>query len=46
LNCEWLWRVCQEPRRLWWRYLRGFLLFPLAIVEDPLNIDRSGMAER
>ena len=37
LNCEWLWRVCQEPRRLWWRYLRGLLLFPLAIVEDQLN---------
>ena len=27
LNCEWLWRVCQEPRRLWWRDLRGFTRF-------------------
>jgi N-acetylglucosaminyldiphosphoundecaprenol N-acetyl-beta-D-mannosaminyltransferase len=46
LNGEWLWRICQEPRRLWWRYLRGFLLFPLAVVEDRLNVDRSGTAER
>ena len=46
LNCEWLWRVCQEPRRLWWRYLRGFLLFPLAIVEDQLNNWLSRLAWR
>jgi N-acetylglucosaminyldiphosphoundecaprenol N-acetyl-beta-D-mannosaminyltransferase len=37
LNGEWLWRMCQEPGRLWWRYLRGVLVFPLAIVEDQLN---------
>jgi N-acetylglucosaminyldiphosphoundecaprenol N-acetyl-beta-D-mannosaminyltransferase len=46
LNCEWLWRVCQEPRRLWWRYLRGVLLFPLAIVEDQLNNRLSRLAWR
>ncbi len=46
LNCEWLWRVCQEPRRLWRRYLRGFLLFPLAIVEDQLNNWLSRLAWR
>jgi N-acetylglucosaminyldiphosphoundecaprenol N-acetyl-beta-D-mannosaminyltransferase len=46
LNGKWLWRICQEPRRLWWRYLRGSLLFPLAVVEDRLNVDRSGTAER
>ncbi|MGC1412611.1 MAG: WecB/TagA/CpsF family glycosyltransferase [Acetobacteraceae bacterium] len=46
LNCEWLWRVCQEPRRLWWRYLRGFTLFPLAIIEDQLNHWLSRLAWR
>jgi N-acetylglucosaminyldiphosphoundecaprenol N-acetyl-beta-D-mannosaminyltransferase len=43
LNCEWLWRICQEPRRLWLRYLRGSLLFPLAIVEDQVNNRRGAM---
>ena len=46
LNCEWLWRICQEPGRLWWRYFRGFLLFPLAIVEDQLNNWLSSLAWR
>ena len=46
LNCEWLWRICQEPGRLWWRYSRGFLLFPLAILEDQLNNWLSRLAWR
>jgi len=46
LNCEWLWRICQEPGRLWWRYSRGFMLFPLAIIEDQLNNWLSHLAWR
>jgi N-acetylglucosaminyldiphosphoundecaprenol N-acetyl-beta-D-mannosaminyltransferase len=46
LNCEWLWRICQEPGRLWWRYSRGLLLFPLAVLEDQLNNWLSHLAWR
>lgn len=27
LGCEWLYRVIQEPRRMWWRYARTNTLF-------------------
>jgi N-acetylglucosaminyldiphosphoundecaprenol N-acetyl-beta-D-mannosaminyltransferase len=30
-GCEWLWRLCMEPRRLWKRYLVGNTIF-LALV--------------
>jgi exopolysaccharide biosynthesis WecB/TagA/CpsF family protein len=31
---EWLWRLCQEPRRLTGRYARSALWFPVAIARD------------
>lgn len=31
---EWLWRMGQEPRRLAWRYIRGSVLYPLAVLAD------------
>lgn len=34
LHGEWLWRICQEPRRLAGRYIRGSVLFLVAIFED------------
>jgi N-acetylglucosaminyldiphosphoundecaprenol N-acetyl-beta-D-mannosaminyltransferase len=34
LHVEWLWRVCQEPRRLARRYARDAILFPLAAAAD------------
>ena len=37
INLEWLWRISQEPRRLAVRYLRGLVLFPVAIVEDRMD---------
>ena len=27
VGCEWLYRVYQEPRRMWWRYTRANTLF-------------------
>ena len=34
LHGEWLWRICQEPRRLAGRYIRGSVMFLVAIFED------------
>ncbi len=34
LHGEWLWRIFQEPRRLAGRYIRGSVMFLVAIVED------------
>jgi N-acetylglucosaminyldiphosphoundecaprenol N-acetyl-beta-D-mannosaminyltransferase len=34
---EFVWRICQEPRRLAGRYARGAVLFPVAIIEDCLG---------
>jgi N-acetylglucosaminyldiphosphoundecaprenol N-acetyl-beta-D-mannosaminyltransferase len=34
LHGEWLWRICQEPRRLAGRYALGPVMFLVAIFED------------
>lgn len=34
LNLEWLFRLCQEPKRLWKRYLIGNLIFLKALVSS------------
>ena len=34
LHGEWLWRIFQEPRRLAGRYIRGSVMFLVAIFED------------
>ena len=41
LHLEWLWRLCQEPRRLSRRYLFGAFTFLLAVAEDILEPDRA-----
>lgn len=33
-GCEWLWRLCMEPRRLWRRYLVGNSLFILFVLRQ------------
>jgi N-acetylglucosaminyldiphosphoundecaprenol N-acetyl-beta-D-mannosaminyltransferase len=35
-GCEWLWRLCMEPRRLWKRYLVGNLVFVSLVVRQCL----------
>ena len=45
LHLEWLWRVCQEPRRLGRRYGLGAFAFLLAVAEDLIDPDRSMQAE-
>ena len=39
LRLEWLWRVCQEPRRLGRRYALGGFSFALAVVDDLLRVE-------
>lgn len=34
IGLEWLWRLAQEPRRLWPRYARSALWFPRAVIGD------------
>jgi N-acetylglucosaminyldiphosphoundecaprenol N-acetyl-beta-D-mannosaminyltransferase len=34
VNCEWLYRMCLEPRRLWRRYLIGNLQFCAIVVRQ------------
>jgi N-acetylglucosaminyldiphosphoundecaprenol N-acetyl-beta-D-mannosaminyltransferase len=34
LGMEWFWRLCQEPRRLWKRYLFGNARFALLTVKE------------
>lgn len=37
---EWFYRVCQEPRRLWWRYLRNNTLFVARILASWAGLRR------
>jgi N-acetylglucosaminyldiphosphoundecaprenol N-acetyl-beta-D-mannosaminyltransferase len=33
-GCEWLWRLCMEPRRLWRRYLFGNAIFIFLVFKQ------------
>jgi N-acetylglucosaminyldiphosphoundecaprenol N-acetyl-beta-D-mannosaminyltransferase len=33
-GCEWLWRLCIEPRRLWRRYLVGNTIFLIVVFRQ------------
>lgn len=51
LGCEWVWRLMQEPRRLFARYVLGNPLFILAALlhgwrHHPLGVARSAAAKR
>jgi N-acetylglucosaminyldiphosphoundecaprenol N-acetyl-beta-D-mannosaminyltransferase len=37
---EWLWRLIQEPRRMWWRYLIGNSLFIALVLRERLRRPR------
>jgi N-acetylglucosaminyldiphosphoundecaprenol N-acetyl-beta-D-mannosaminyltransferase len=37
LSCEWLYRLCREPRRLWRRYLIGNLEFAAIVIRHRFN---------
>ena len=37
-RCEWLYRLCQEPQRLWRRYLLGGLSFPWSVMRAGLAV--------
>jgi N-acetylglucosaminyldiphosphoundecaprenol N-acetyl-beta-D-mannosaminyltransferase len=37
LSCEWLYRLCHEPRRLWRRYLIGNLEFAAIVIRQSVR---------
>jgi len=37
LNCEWLYRLCLEPRRLWRRYLIGNVEFATIVIRQRIR---------
>lgn len=37
IGMEWLYRLCQEPRRMWKRYLVTNLVFPLLVLREIKN---------
>jgi N-acetylglucosaminyldiphosphoundecaprenol N-acetyl-beta-D-mannosaminyltransferase len=45
-GCEWLWRLCMEPKRLWKRYLIGNLQFLHVVLRQALSKKRSGIKQR
>jgi N-acetylglucosaminyldiphosphoundecaprenol N-acetyl-beta-D-mannosaminyltransferase len=45
-GCEWLWRLCMEPQRLWKRYLMGNLQFLVVVLRQAFSKKRSGIKRR
>jgi N-acetylglucosaminyldiphosphoundecaprenol N-acetyl-beta-D-mannosaminyltransferase len=41
-GCEWLWRLCMEPRRLWKRYLVGNTIFLFVVFRQWWNQSLDG----
>jgi N-acetylglucosaminyldiphosphoundecaprenol N-acetyl-beta-D-mannosaminyltransferase len=37
IGCEWLYRLCREPRRMWRRYLIGNLEFAVIVVRQRIR---------
>lgn len=46
VGCEWLWRLCMEPRRLWKRYLIGNLEFLLVVLRQAFSRRRPNIKQR
>ena len=42
MGLEWLYRVYQEPRRMWWRYVKTNTLFAGILIRGMLNQCRGG----
>ncbi len=42
IGLEWFFRFCQEPRRLWKRYLIGNTIFGLLVLKEFINIKFGG----
>jgi N-acetylglucosaminyldiphosphoundecaprenol N-acetyl-beta-D-mannosaminyltransferase len=45
MGCEWLWRLCMEPGRLWKRYLIGNSLFGYLLLKQMLFRDTARVPE-
>jgi N-acetylglucosaminyldiphosphoundecaprenol N-acetyl-beta-D-mannosaminyltransferase len=43
MGLEWLYRVYQEPRRMWWRYARTNTLFAKILISDIAHRYRFGL---
>jgi hypothetical protein len=37
IGCEWLYRLCREPRRMWRRYLFGNLEFAAIVLRQRMR---------
>jgi len=37
IGCEWLYRLCREPRRMWRRYLIGNLQFAAIVIRQRIR---------
>jgi UDP-N-acetyl-D-mannosaminuronic acid transferase (WecB/TagA/CpsF family) len=37
IGCEWLYRLCREPRRMWRRYLIGNLEFAAIVLRQRIR---------
>lgn len=46
MGLEWLYRVYQEPRRMWWRYVKTNTLFAGILIRGMLNQYRDGVRGR
>ena len=46
MGLEWLYRVYQEPRRMWWRYLKTNTLFAGILVREVLSQYGLGLRHR
>ena len=46
LGLEWLYRVYQEPRRMWWRYARTNSVFALILIRGVLHHLRRKLIRR
>jgi N-acetylglucosaminyldiphosphoundecaprenol N-acetyl-beta-D-mannosaminyltransferase len=40
---EWLYRIVQEPRRMWWRYLSTNLLYAGILIRALIRMPESSM---
>ena len=46
MGLEWLYRVYQEPRRMWWRYAKTNTLFAAIMIRAMIDQDKRGGLSR
>jgi N-acetylglucosaminyldiphosphoundecaprenol N-acetyl-beta-D-mannosaminyltransferase len=46
MGLEWLYRIYQEPRRMWWRYAKTNTLFAAIMIRAMIDQDKRGGLSR